>query len=186
MKKQYSISGSGLNLRNICLEDVNQIYAAWLNDPGVNRYLETRFVTQTIERIEQYITAVEADPDSVLMAICLKDNSRHIGNIKLGPINRNHGFADVSLFIGEKDCWGRGYATEAIELACSVAFGQMDLNKLNAGCYETNIGSKRAFEKAGFDCEGVYKKMFKSKGKYVDCFLFSLLKRTWTDKDRSV
>lgn len=34
------------------------------------------------------------------------------------------------------------------------SFRELDLQKLNAGVYAGNIGSRRAFEKCGFELEG--------------------------------
>ena len=79
---------------------------------------------------------------------------RHIGNIKLGPIHWLHRRADLSLFIGERKYWGQGYASEAIALVRDWAFRELDLQKLNAGIYSGNHGSRRAFEKCGFELEG--------------------------------
>ena len=36
-----------LSLRALEHSDLNSTYLAWLNDPAVNRYLETRFLPQT-------------------------------------------------------------------------------------------------------------------------------------------
>ena len=54
--------------------------------------------------------------------ICLVEDGRHIGNIKLGPIQWLHRRADLSLFIGDKSCWSLGYASEAIGLVRDWAF----------------------------------------------------------------
>ena len=78
-----------------------------MNDPEVTRFLETRFAAQTEDGIRQYIESVLRDPAYLFLAIVLRDGDRHIGNIKMGPISRIHGSADVGLLIGEKDCWGR-------------------------------------------------------------------------------
>ena len=37
------------------------------------------------------------------------------------------------------------------------AFDQLKLAKLTAGCYESNIGSKKAFEVSGYSIEGFRK-----------------------------
>ncbi|MBY0431841.1 MAG: GNAT family N-acetyltransferase [Rhodospirillales bacterium] len=78
------------------------------------------------------------------------DDGRHVGNIKLGPINRHHRRGDIGLLIGERDQWGRGLAAEAIAAMTAYAFAELGLNKVVAGCYAANEGSRRAFLKAGF------------------------------------
>ena len=82
---------------------------------------------------------------------------KHIGNIKLGPINIHHNCAEIGLIIGDKDSWGKGLASRAISIVTQFGFNQLKLAKLSAGCYENNIGSKKAFEKSGYQVEGFLK-----------------------------
>ncbi len=141
-----------LRLRRLAAADCNQRYLGWLQDPQVNRYLETRFTAQTLAGIVAYVERVNASADENLFGIFLKAGRRHIGNLKVGPLRAHHALADISLFIGERDCWGQGYATEAIVAASRHAFAALGVRKLNAGIYAPNAGSTRAFLKAGY-CE---------------------------------
>ena len=56
--------------------------------------------------------------------------------------------------IGDRFMWGKGYATEAIQLTSEYAFNYLKLLKLNAVCYESNVGSILAFLKASYTIEG--------------------------------
>ncbi|MDC4205803.1 MAG: GNAT family protein [Candidatus Manganitrophus sp.] len=94
----------------------------------------------------------------------------------MGPIQWIHRLADIGLLIGEKDCWGKGYATEAIQLVSDYAFNVLNLHKVAAGCYGPNEGSARAFQKAGFVVEGVRKEQFYTNGSYVDDILLGLIR----------
>ena len=104
----------------------------------------------------------------LFLAIVYREGNRHIGNIKLGPISWKHKNAEIGIIIGEKDCWGKGYARQAIELLSEYAFSKLKLHKLTAGCYANNIGSVKAFEKAGFVQEGRKISQYLCEGKYVD------------------
>lgn len=141
-------------LRNVRLDDVNDSYYQWLNDPQVNQFLETRFVVQSKEKIAEFVASKDGNTNEVLLAICDKKHDLHIGNIKLGPINWHHRRADISLLIGNKGYWGKGIATQAIQLISQFAFQTLNLNKLMAGAYKNNIGSIKAFQKCGFNKEG--------------------------------
>ena len=103
-----------------------------------------------------------ASADSYLFAIVESDTNVHVGNIKLGPINAHHAFADVSYFIGETDRHGRGYATEAIKLATAFGFERLGLHRLQAGLYAGNIGSAKALEAAGYTREGTLRAQLKN------------------------
>jgi RimJ/RimL family protein N-acetyltransferase len=139
-----------LTFRPLGMEDCTPRYMAWLEDPQVKRYLETRFATQTLQSVRDFVAAVNASDDEHLHGMFLRDGGAHIGNIKVGPVKRRHGLADISLLVGERACWGQGYATEAIVAASTHAFGALGVRKLSAGIYAPNTGSIRAFVKAGY------------------------------------
>jgi len=172
------VRGERIYLREVLQSDVNENYHRWMNDPEVTRYLETRFYPNTKEILKKYVQAKVADRDNVFLAIVLKENHRHIGNIKLGPINWVHRSADIGIIIGEKDCWGEGYACEAISLIVDYAFKKLNLNKLGAGCYNSNKASLQIFQKNGFEIEGVRKQHVFCDGKYEDYILLGLTNPT--------
>jgi len=148
------LENDNIFLRNVCLDDVNDSYYQWLADPQVNQFLETRFVVQTKTKIAEFVASKEGSSDELLLAICDKKQGLHIGNIKLGPINWHHRRADISLFIGNKNYWGKGIATQAIQLISQFAFQTLNLNKLMAGAYKNNVGSIKAFQKCSYRIEG--------------------------------
>lgn len=168
------ITGDCTALRELDVDDVGEAYYRWMTDPDVVRHLESRFQAHTMESLRQFVAAARADPDTVLFGIILRAGGRHIGNIKLGPVARPHGTADIGLLIGEKDCWGRGYATEAISLAARFAFDTLGLRKVTASCYSSNEASARAFEKVGFVREGLRRAQFMSENGPVDQILLGL------------
>jgi ribosomal-protein-alanine N-acetyltransferase len=49
---------------------------------------------------------------------------------------------------------GQGYATEAINLCVDFCFGTLGLYKIQAGCFDSNIGSQKALLNSGFELEG--------------------------------
>jgi ribosomal-protein-alanine N-acetyltransferase len=173
------LKSSRLVLRSLRQDDINSTYLAWMNDPAVNCFLETRFVPQSIESIQAYWHEHRDDLNSPWFAMEIIDNGPHIGNIKLGPINWLHRRADISLFIGNRDFWGKGFATESILLISQWAFHELDLQKLTAGVYSGNVGSRRAFEKAGFELEATLKDEVFFRGKRVDAWRMGLLRKNW-------
>ncbi len=171
---QYFLEGDRISLREVLLTDVNANYHRWMNDPEVTRYLESRFYPNSVEGLRDYVSHKLGDRDNIFLAIILKDGERHIGNIKLGPINWIHRFADVGILIGEKDCWRKGYATEAILLITDYAFKTLNLHHLTAGCYAANVGSTKAFIKAGWQQEGVQHNHFFCGETYMDAIMLGI------------
>ena len=171
------LEGQRIYLREVRPEDVGQAYYRWMNDPEVTHFLESRYYPNSMEKIEEFVRARLGDRDQVFLAIVLKEGDRHIGNIKLGPINWIHRLGDVGIMIGEKQCWGKGYAAEAIGLMVDYAFETLGLHKLTAGCNVNNAGSCRAFEKAGFIVEGTLKEHAWNGGNWQDVKLLGMVRK---------
>lgn len=176
-KSSKIIEGKDIYLRELQKKDVDSHYLGWMNDNDVTRYLESRFEIWSIKKLKDYIGEVEENPDYVFLAVVLRDGNKHIGNIKIGPINRFHMFADVGIIIGEKTFWGKGFAAETIKLVVDYAFNTLNLHKLTAGAYADNVGSIKAFKKAGFSVEGIRKKHYHYNGDYVDAVLLGILRK---------
>jgi RimJ/RimL family protein N-acetyltransferase len=143
-----------LILKELESNDVTQQYVDWLNDSEVNKYLESRYIHHDKHVVKEFVDDCYNSELDFLFGIFLRNNMKHIGNIKLGPINTHHNYAEIGLIIGDKDSWGKGLANKAISMVTQFGFSQLKLAKIGAGCYESNIGSKKAFEKSGYKIEG--------------------------------
>lgn len=162
------IEGQRVYLRRLNVGDVSAEYLEWMNAPQINRYLESRFYEHTTDSLIAFVTAMADDPYNLFTGIFLKEGDRHIGNIKLGPINPYHGHADIGLLVGDRDCWGKGYASEAIGILTDFAFDRVGLHRCTAGAYADNEGSSRAFEKCGYAREGILRSHWLSDGVFQD------------------
>lgn len=173
MKIEKTLETPSLILRPITINDCNENYVNWLNDKTINQFLETRWQNQTLESIKDFVIKQINDNNTYLYAIIEKSTKQHIGNIKLGPINQNHQYADISYFIGEKSAWGKGYATEAIKAMINFGFSDLNLNSIQAGVYESNTGSIKALKKCGFKQCGVIKNQLNANSTREDHIFFS-------------
>lgn len=156
-------------------EMVSEAYIGWLNDPEINRYLESRFRTQDRGEVERFVAAMLASERDLFLAITDRALGRHVGNIKLGPIDRAHGLGEIGIMIGDRAAWGRGIGSAAIRRVADIARHELGLRKLSAGCYASNRGSARAFEKAGFRVEAVRPAHFILDGRPEDLILLGRL-----------
>lgn len=171
------------NLRLVSFEEDSDLtpYHQWLHNPEVTKYLESRFKPPTFNDLRNFVRKCHKDPNCYLFKIMFRDidvssRSLHIGNIKLDYIDWIHKRGEIGIMIGEKWCWGKGCATHSIMLLVEYAFRELNLERLTAGCYAQNEGSKRAFLKAGFQIEGTYRKHIWCDGEYHDEVLMGLLK----------
>lgn len=175
MQLEKRLETNNVYLRSLTSDDASTAYLSWLQDSEITSFLEIRFrPPQSIRQLNVYIQQMNTDPDVLLTGIFKKENSQHIGNIKLGPINRFHQVAEIGFLVGERQEWGKGYASEAIRTLCQYAFEELRLEKITAGCYEKNEGSRRALLKAGFRHEGTRFRQWNVKGKRQDGYLFGI------------
>ena len=155
MQLEIQIQTENLYLRTLQPEDATLIYLGWLSDPAINAYLEVRFAPpKSVHDLASMIVHSKLSSHTLMLGIFLQDESRHIGNIKLGPIDWNHQVADMGFLIGDIEQWGKGYASQSIALLADYGFSHLGLAKITAGCYAENEGSCRALLKAGFVLEG--------------------------------
>jgi len=178
VSKALQLEGEKIFLRRLSEADATPAYVSWLNDPEVNQYLESRFITQTLEGVKEYIRSTNQDQRTVFLAIARKDTGKHIGNIKLGPIDPHHKHGEIGIMIGDKASWGQGIATEAIQLLVNYAFTVLGLHKLSAGAYAGNLGSVKSFLKVGFTQEGQLRQHYRSGEEYVDAIQMGLVNTT--------
>ena len=173
------LQGSCVALRSVRIADCTDRYLQWMTDKEVNQYMETRWSVQTLETIKGFVRRILESDDSYLFAILY--DGHHVGNAKIGPINRRYSNADISYFIGEKSCWGRGVAFEAVSLLTRFGFECLQLHRLQAGAFCQNIGSQRVLERNGFVREGVAREKYflSSEADWTDCYEYALLRNEW-------
>jgi [ribosomal protein S5]-alanine N-acetyltransferase len=164
-----------VKLRELNTTDASSIYVGWLNDPDVNKYLEPSDNPHTLDTITNYIKVNKRSKHNYLYGIFVEDI--HVGNIKIGDVNKNHDTAEIGYLIGNKDYWGKGIASEAIRQIIKLSIHKYGLAKISAGVYEGNIASERVLRKCGFSQEGRRKSHVQIDGKRRDYILYgSVLK----------
>ena len=176
MKITEPLVTQNLVLQTLEKVDIGENYLAWLNDPEINRYLEIRFSCPVnMNDLEKFVEQINASENNLMLGVFHKENGHHIGNVKLGPVQTDHKRADLGFLIGDKACWGNGYASEAIVSICQLGFEKLGLKKITAGCYQNNIGSLKALIKSGFEQEAILKSQSICDGQRVNSLLFGML-----------
>lgn len=154
-RRHVELHGEKVFLRTLLPEDASERYASWLNDPIVNRYLETH--STDIPKLRAYIEKKWESDQALLLGVFWKETKQHIGNIKLEPIDLSTRTATLGLLIGDKDFWGRGVGTEATNLATNFAFQEFGLRDIRLGVIADNKPAIRVYEKCGFVIDHVEK-----------------------------
>jgi ribosomal-protein-alanine N-acetyltransferase len=169
--------GAKIYLRRLTQTDVNETYLSWMHDKAINQFLESRWQEQTLSTLRDFVKSMNDSNENLVLAIVEK-SGRHVGNIKIGPIHKIYRTADLGYFIGPKECWGKGYATEAIALCCQIAIQELGLRRLQAGFMAGNEGSKVAIERNGFTREACFRKKILAGSTWVDHIIYGKLFET--------
>ena len=174
------IVGTQIYLRPLEREDLNERYLGWLNDPEVNRYLESGIFPYTRDELERFYEQVTGSPDQVILAIVDKETDQHIGNVKLGPINWVHRKATFGILIGDKQFWGKGIGVEVTRLMVEYGFFRLNLRRIDLGVNAENEAAVRSYEKVGFRVEGRFRETSFREGQYKDSLWMGLLRSDYT------
>lgn len=154
-----------LILEPISNELCTETYLNWLNDPEVYRWLETRG-SQTMPMLKDYIDQ-QLSNKTYMWAIKIKSINKHIGNIKVDPINIKHSLGEFGILMGDKTEWGKGFAKEASLKIMNYFFNKPEpLRKITLGVVDQNKAAVRLYENLGFEVEGLYKDHVCYEGKY--------------------
>ena len=131
------------------------LYHRWINDFEVTRYYLDTPRPQTLEEraawYERMSTGNLNDIDFLIYELA---TIRPIGRVGLEDISYQHRRASFGILIGEKDCWGKGYGTEATRLTLDYGFRLLGLHNIMLSVSSANTAAIRAYTRAGFHVIG--------------------------------
>ncbi|MFK7832197.1 MAG: GNAT family N-acetyltransferase [Winogradskyella sp.] len=153
--KNIDLESERLIFKRVSAEHATPTYVNWINDAEVNTYLETRG-NYTLELLKSYIKD-QNNKETYFWAIHLKASKKHIGNIKIDPINLESKTGDYGILIGDKTNWGKGYAKEATLRILEYSFKNIKLLKVKLGVIEDNVNAFKLYKNIGFKIEEVKK-----------------------------
>lgn len=145
----------------------SQVYVEWMNDEETTRYLESGG-DYTKQKLDQYLLSVEQSP-MLFWAILIKAGLKHIGNIKIDPVNHRNRTGEYGILLGDKSEWGKGYAREASDLVIQHCFSEeINLRKITLGVVEDNQLAVALYKKMGYELEGIYKRHAHHNGRWCN------------------
>ena len=167
------LQGERVLLRPFEREDLVYV-RKWLNDPEI-RHLTGEVLPMSQAAAEAWYERAKSDPERVWFAIVEKDSGQVIGETGLLRMFHAWRTTDLTIIIGEKSAWGKGYGTEALRLLMDYAFGSLNFHRIAIGVVSTNERALRFYEKAGFRREGVQRDGYYYNHKYQDFIMMSIL-----------
>jgi RimJ/RimL family protein N-acetyltransferase len=168
------LTGELVRLRAMEPSDAEALWR-WNSDPEVMRWMDDGYpesLAQVVARCEE---RGANSYDGVLLVIETLDEGRPVGITRLGGTEPETGSAELDIYIGEKDCWGRGYGTDATRVICRYGFDRMRLHSIALWVVAENAAAIRVYEKAGFSVDGRRRHSFRRDGKWHDHLIMTLL-----------
>jgi RimJ/RimL family protein N-acetyltransferase len=167
-------TGERVRLRPFRRADLPRL-VAWRRDDEVQRgalWGDGPFGTRQAER---WLRAVSDgfDPTRLTFAIELLASGRLIGLTNLARIDRRVGTAYFGVVIGEKDCWGQGFAREALGLMLRRAV-RLSLRKILLEVASDNTRAIALYRRAGFETEGLLRAQQRRPDGFVDVLIMAM------------
>jgi ribosomal-protein-alanine N-acetyltransferase len=164
-------------IRNLKLDDVDSL-VKYANNIAVSKFLRDSFpFPYTKNDAEKWIEFASTSKN--LFSFAIADEKELIGGIGAVPYEDVHRYtAEVGFWLGEQH-WNKGILSEALKCFCNYLFTEYNFNRLTANVFEGNPASRRVLEKTGFILEGTLKKSVFKQNKFLDQYLYGLLKENY-------
>lgn len=133
--------------------DLLGVYQRWFNDFGTLRTLDRQLKPVTMDQVASWYDHRAANnriEPVVIFTIFERETGRPLGNTALENVDLRDRTAEFGIFIGESDCRGKGYGTEATALMLDYAFTALGLHNVMLRAFEYNHAGLGAYRKAGF------------------------------------
>jgi RimJ/RimL family protein N-acetyltransferase len=169
------LSGALVELESFSERFITDTYLGWLRDTEINRYLVEPNQDTTLADVRDYCHRLISSERDYFFAILDRVTGRHIGNLRLGPIDAAARHCQLGMLIGDRDYHGRGFGTEAVNLATSFCFEVLRMHKVHLNVVDENRAAVRIYEKNGFVTEGLLKDHIFLGGRFYDLRLMGLM-----------
>jgi diamine N-acetyltransferase len=156
------------------------MFVRWFNDGETLSYLSMRAPMSEASE-EAWFTEMmtREGKDAYHFVMCRLEDDQPIGTIGLFHIDLLNGNAGIGIGIGEKQMWGQGYGTDAMNALLDFGFGQLRLERMWLEVYDFNARARRSYEKSGFVLEGTERRAIYMRGQFHDVHLMSILRYVW-------
>jgi RimJ/RimL family protein N-acetyltransferase len=164
--------GKHIYLSPINPDDV-EIYTKWINDLHISVPLGNASDVFSIEAEREILEKLSKEKYN--FAIVELKNDRLLGNCSLFDVNLMHQRAELGIFIGEKENWGKGFGTEAIILILEFGFKILNLHNIMLKVFSFNERAIKVYKKIGFEEIGIRKEACRINNKWFDDIHFQIL-----------
>jgi RimJ/RimL family protein N-acetyltransferase len=126
-------------------------FTEWLNDLEVTVNLSLYSAEINAESERSFLNNLSKEHN---YSIIDRETDELIGNCGFMDIDHLNQTAEIGIFIGNKNYWGKGYGTEALTLLIDYGFNALNLHNILLRVYDYNERAIKAYTKAGFKLIG--------------------------------
>ena len=159
-----------VSLVPIEIEDINLINK-WKNDEDIFKYLGGGYKPTSISQQKKWIDALTENTAENQRYLILNENSIKVGFIGLYVISPIHRTCSLGIYIGEKQFWGKGIASNAYLAIEEYAKKYLNIRKIHLEVVEENVNAVKMYQKLGFEICGKYEKERYIDGEYKNLLI---------------
>jgi RimJ/RimL family protein N-acetyltransferase len=130
-------------------------------------------------QLSEYLTLGEGEPPRARIFTALDEQGRPVGHIELGFIDYKNAAAVVCRVLVFPEARRRGVCTPMIGRLLALAFGEMDLRRVELRVYSFNTPAIRCYERAGFTREGLLRQAQRVGDELWDLVVMGILRQEW-------
>ncbi len=163
-------------------QTVAKHFSRWARDTEYWRLANSNPVRPlSVKAVQGWVEKELAENGDELFEFSIRTTAddRLIGDVGLDGVCWNHGESFVGIGIGEREFWGKGYGTEAMQLILRYAFSELNLQRVSLNVFSYNSRAIRSYEKAGFMHEGRARNVLQRDGQRYDLVFMGILREEW-------
>ena len=175
------IEGKRVRLRKLERGDLPVLHR-WLNDAGLMswaRFSPDHMMSQTAVEKEYEKELAGEERERTTFIVEERASGKPLGWCVVRTWDRKHVNADLGIALGEKELWGQGYGTEAMNLLLTIVFDHEGWHRAELWTLAENERAIHSFEKCGFRKEGHTKESAYYGGGYHDIVVMAQLGSEW-------
>ena len=147
------------------------------NNIKIARYLTNKFPHPYTEASGRSFIAYANSSPGIIMAIEVEGEAcGGIGiHLQDDVYVKN---AELGYWLGET-YWNRGIISRAIREITTLAFSSLEIDRIYARPFGTNLSSQRVLQKVGYTLEARLEKTFYKHDQYEDEFIYAMRRPAW-------
>jgi len=127
-------------------------------------------------QFDEWFNGIGKDATRVVFSIRKQGDLALVGFIQVSKIHPVYRSAEIGIMIGDSANRGKGYGQEALRLCAGFCWQELNLQRLAVAIVGNNPAARRAYEKVGFELEGVMRRAIYVAGRFEDLTFMGMLR----------